>query len=71
MFDNDVPSTLILHTAAAKAALAPRGKMIWVKSPDSGEMEESSCKYSVPLLDYQGNVRLLTARGVDYTIYTR
>jgi hypothetical protein len=71
MFDNDVPSTLILHTAAAKAALAPRGKMIWVKSPDSGEMEESSCKYSVPLLDYQGNVHLLTARGVDYTIYTK
>jgi hypothetical protein len=71
MFDNDVPSTLILHTAAAKAALAPRGKMIWVKSPDSGEMEESSCKYSVPLLDYQGNVHLLTARGVDYTIYAK
>jgi hypothetical protein len=71
MFDNDVPCTLILHTAAAKAALAPKGKKAWVKSPDSGEMEESSCRYSVPLMDYQGNVHLLKARGVDYTIYTK
>jgi hypothetical protein len=71
MFDNDTPYTLILHAAAAKAALAPRGGKTWVMSPDSGEMEESSCRYSVPLVDYQGDVHLLKARGVDYTIYAK
>ncbi len=40
-------------------------------SPDSGEMDESSCRYSVPLMDCHGNVRLLKARGVDYTVYTK
>jgi hypothetical protein len=39
-------------------------------SPDSGEMDKSLCGYSVPLMDCHGNVRLLKARGVDYTIYT-
>jgi hypothetical protein len=34
-------------------------------------MEESSCTYSVPLMDYQGKVHLLKARGVDYTIYAK
>jgi hypothetical protein len=71
MFDNDTPGTLILHAAAARAALAPRGGKMWVMSPDSGEMDESSCRYHVPLVDYQGNVRLLRARGVDYTIYAK
>jgi hypothetical protein len=40
-----------------------------VMSPDSGEPEESLCKYSIPLRDWQGNRQLLKARGVDYTIY--
>jgi hypothetical protein len=71
MFDNDTPHTLILHAAAARAALAPRGQEKWVMSPDSGEMDESSCRYSVPLVDCQGNVHLLKARGVDYTIYAK
>ena len=70
MFDNDTPHTLILHTAAAQAALAPRGGRKWVMSPDIGDMDESSCRYQVPLVDNQGNVQLLKARGVDYTIYT-
>jgi hypothetical protein len=71
MFDDDAPHTLILHTAAARAALAPKGQEKWVISPDSGEMDESSCRYSVPLVDCQGNVHLLKARGVDYTIYAK
>ncbi len=71
MFDNDTPHTLILHAAAARAALAPKGRKGWVMSPDSGEMDESSCRYSVPLVDCQGNAHLLRARGVDYTIYAK
>ncbi len=71
MFDNNTPHTLILHTAAARAALAPKGREGWVMSPDSGEMDESSCRYSVPLVDCHGNVHLLRARGVDYTIYAK
>ncbi len=71
MFDSRATHTLILHTAAARAALAPAGQERWVMSPDSGEMDESSCGYSVPLMDCQGNVRLLKARGVDYTIYIK
>jgi hypothetical protein len=71
MFDSRAPHTLILHTAAARAALAPVGQRWWVMSPNSGEMDESSCGYSVPLMDCQGNVHFLKARGVDYTIYTK
>ncbi len=75
MFNNDAPHTLILHAAAARAALAIRGRRSrrekWVMSPDSGEMDESSCRYSVPLVDCQGNVHLLRARGLDYTIYAK
>jgi hypothetical protein len=71
MFDNNTPHTLILHAAAARAALAPVGRAKWVMSPDNGEPEESSCKYSVPLVDWQGNVHTLGARGVDYTIYAK
>jgi hypothetical protein len=69
MFDSRAPHTLILHTAAARAALAPVGQEKWVMSPDSGEMDESSCGYSVPLMDCRGNVHFLKARGVDYMIY--
>jgi hypothetical protein len=71
MFDIDTPHTLISHAAAARAALAPRGGKMWVMSPDSGEMDESSCRYNVPLVDYQGNAHVFRARGVDYTIYTK
>jgi hypothetical protein len=69
MFDNNTPHTLILNTVAAKAALDPVWKRKLVMSPDSGEPEESLCRYSVPLMDWQGNTQLLKARGVDYTIY--
>jgi hypothetical protein len=65
MFDNNTPHTLILHAAAAKAALDLAGREKWVMSLVSGEPEESSCRYSVPLVDWQGNVHLLKARGVD------
>jgi hypothetical protein len=71
MFDKNTPHTLILHAAAARAALVPRGRERWVMSPDSGEMDESSCRYSIPLVDCQGNVHLLRARGVDYPIYAK
>jgi hypothetical protein len=64
MFDNNTP-----HTAAARAALDPVWKRKLVMSPDSREPEESLCRYSVPLVDWQGNTHLLKARGVDYTIY--
>ena len=70
MFDSSALHTLILHTAAARAALAPDKQKKWVMSPDSGKMEESSCGYSVPLMDCRGNVHFLKARGVDYTIYS-
>jgi hypothetical protein len=49
MFDNNTPHTLILYTAAARAALDPVWKEKLVMSPDSGEPEESLCGYSVPL----------------------
>jgi hypothetical protein len=71
MFDINTPHTLILHTAAARVALAPAGREKWVMSPDSGEMDESSCRYSVSLVGWQGDVHLLRARGVDYTIYAK
>jgi hypothetical protein len=71
MFDSNASYTLILHAAAARAALAPKGREMWVMSPDSGEMDESSCRYSVPLVDCHGNMHLLRARGVDYTIYAK
>jgi hypothetical protein len=70
MFDSYAQHTLILHTAAARAALTPDKQKKWVMSPDSGKMEESSCGYSVPLMDCRGNVHFLKARGVDYTIYS-
>jgi len=70
MFDINTPHTLIRHAAAARAALTPKGHKRWVMSPDSGKMEESSCGYSVPLMDCRGNVHFLKARGVDYTIYS-
>jgi hypothetical protein len=69
MFDNNTPHTLILYTVAARAALVPVWKEKLVMSPDSGEPEESLCKYSVPLVDWQGNTHWLKARGVEYTIY--
>ncbi len=71
LFDSRALHTLILHAAAARAALAPVGQKKWVMSLDSGEVDESSCGYSVPLVDCQGNVHLLKARGVGYTIYTK
>jgi hypothetical protein len=71
MFDSRALHTVILHAAAARAALAPVGEKKWVMSLDSGEVDESSCRYSVPMVDCQGNVRSLKARGVDYTIYTK
>jgi hypothetical protein len=71
MFDINTPHTLILHAAAARAALAPAGQEKWVMSPDSGEMDESSCSYRVPLAGWQGDIHLLKARGVDYTIYAK
>jgi hypothetical protein len=71
LFDSHALHTVILHAAAARAALAPVGEKKWVMSLDSGEVDESSCRYSVPMVDCQGNVRLLKARGVDYTIYTK
>ena len=71
MFDSHAPHTLILHTAAARAALPPKGHEKWVMSPDSGEMDESSCGYRVPLAGWRGNTHLLKARGVDYTIYAK
>ncbi len=43
MFDNNTPHTLILNTAAARAALNPVWKRKLVMSPDSGEPEESLC----------------------------
>ncbi len=71
LFDSRALHTVILHAAAARAALVPGGEKRWVMSLNSGEMDESSCRYSVPMVDCQGNVRLLKARGVDYTIYTK
>jgi hypothetical protein len=71
MFDINTPHTLILHAAAARAALPPKGHEKWVMSPDSGEMDESSCGYRVPLAGWRGNTHLLKARGVDYTIYAK
>jgi hypothetical protein len=71
MFDINTPHTLILHAAAARAALPPKGHEEWVMSPDSGEMDESSCGYRVPLAGWRGNTHLLKARGVDYTIYAK
>ncbi|MFN9905344.1 MAG: hypothetical protein ACK56F_04355, partial [bacterium] len=71
MFDINTPHTLILHAAAARAALPPKGHEEWVMSPDSGEMDESSCGYRVPLAGWRGNIHLLKARGVDYTIYAK
>jgi len=40
-----------------------------VISPDSGEPEESLCKYAVPLVDWKGSKHWLKARGVEYTVY--
>jgi hypothetical protein len=71
MFDINTPHTLILHAATARAALSPKGHEKWVMSPDSGEMDESSCGYRVPLAGWRGNTHLLKARGVDYTIYAK
>ncbi|MFO0007008.1 MAG: hypothetical protein ACK559_38420, partial [bacterium] len=40
-------------------------------SPDSGEMDKSSCGYRVPLAGWRGSKCLLKARGVDYTTYAK
>ncbi len=59
MFDNNMPHTPILNTAATRAALDPVWKRKLVMSPDSKEPEESLCKYSVRLVDWQVNTHLL------------
>ncbi len=69
MFNNDTPHSLILYTAAARAALVPVWGEKLVMSPDSGEPEESLCKYAVPLVDWKGSRNWLKARGVEYTAY--
>jgi hypothetical protein len=69
MFNNDTPHSLILYTAAARAALVPVWGEKLVMSPDSGEPEESLCKYAVPLVDWKGSKHWLKARGVEYTVY--
>jgi hypothetical protein len=69
MFNNDTPHSLILYTAAARAALVPVWGEKLVMSPDSGEPEESLCKYAVSLVDWKGSTHWLKARGVEYTAY--
>jgi hypothetical protein len=69
MFDNSTPHSLILYTAAARAALVPVWGKKLVISPDSGEPEESLCKYAVPLVSWTGSKHWLKARGVGYTVY--
>ncbi len=41
MFDSRATHTLILHTAAARAALAPSRQEKWVMSPDSGKWRKA------------------------------
>ncbi len=69
MFDNNTPHSLILYTAAARAALVPVWGKKLVISPDSGEPEESLCKYAVPLVSWSGSKHWLKARGVGYKVY--
>ena len=69
MFDNSAPRSLILYTAAARAALVPVWGRELVISPDSGEPEESMCKYAVPLVSWSGSKHWLKARGVTCTAY--
>jgi len=69
MFNNNTPHLLILYTAAARAALVAVWGEKLVMSPDSGEPEESLCKYAVPLVDWKGSTHWLKARGVGYTAY--
>jgi hypothetical protein len=69
MFDNNAPRSLILYTAAARAALVPVWGRELVISPDSGEPEESMCKYAVPLVSWSGSKQWLKARGVTCTAY--
>jgi hypothetical protein len=69
MFDNNAPCSLILYTAAARAALVPVWGRELVISPDSGEPEESMCKYAVPLVSWSGSKHWLKARGVTCTAY--
>jgi hypothetical protein len=69
MIDCDTPHTLILITAARTSALNPVWKRNWAMSPDSEEPEEILCRYIVPLVDWQGNMQLVKAQGLDYTIY--
>jgi hypothetical protein len=65
MFNNDTSHSLILYTVAARAALVPVWGEKLVMSPDSGEPEESLCKYAVPLVDWKGSTHWLKARGVE------
>ncbi len=69
MFDNNAPRSLILYTAAARAALVPVWGRELVISPDSREPEESMCKYAVPLVSWSGSKHWLKARGVTCTAY--
>jgi hypothetical protein len=39
-------------------------------SPNSREPKESRCKYTIPLVDWEGNTQLIKARGVDCMIYS-
>jgi hypothetical protein len=66
MFDNVRERTIILHSVAVKLGLRANGGP--ARLGHRGEDPRySSCKYEVPVLDWNGRGDWIEARGVSYT----
>jgi hypothetical protein len=64
MFDTIRDNTIILHAVAVKLELRASGGPQWLTRRDE---DPSSCKYVVPILDWQGRKEWIRARGVSHT----
>jgi hypothetical protein len=67
LFDDAIPNTLITYESAVSIGLLPWEDK-WVLARD-GMMEESTCMYLVPVVDWQGKTQLIKAAGVKYAGY--
>jgi len=63
MFDAKLPRTLICYEAASDAALK------FVVGADIN-VDWSECRFTIPLVDWEGRTRNLKAGGVEYTVYS-
>jgi hypothetical protein len=69
MFDCSRPDMIILHMAAERAGPWARGKARWLTF-EGKDLRFVSCGCTVPILDWKGRRRMISARGVSYTTHS-